>query len=287
MRVEKAEIPMTSAPEASSSHDDAICSIVLVSDTHGRHRELMMPTSGFSNVLICAGDFTRFGRKSDAIDFNDWLGEQPMAHKLVVLGNHEANAEWVDAASSILSNATLLRDQTVRLPNGLAVHGTEFYWPVEADRAIFQPPYGRIPGDTDVLVCHGPCAGHADGGMGCVAMLHHAERVRPLLVVSGHIHQARGVSAGTGEHAGITYVNASNAPMHEHGRKKKPSKKPGSHAAQQLHPPFVCELDRGAARVAVVEHARTAALPRSAGEEHAHDATPSSDRAADDAVDVA
>ena len=118
---------MTSAPVASSSShasEDAICSIVLVSDTHGRHNELMMPTSG-CNVLICAGDFTRFGRKSDAIDFNDWLGEQPMAHKLVVLGNHEANAEWVDAASSILSNATLLRDQTVRLPNGLAVHGTE------------------------------------------------------------------------------------------------------------------------------------------------------------------
>lgn len=85
-----------------------------------------------------------------------------------------------------------------------------FYWPVETKH--FAPPYGLIPEGTDILACHGPAAGYADGGMGCTYLLEHVERVRPQAVVCGHIHEAHGVCAGRGLLADVTtFVNAANA----------------------------------------------------------------------------
>jgi hypothetical protein len=54
-----------------------VCAIIIHSHSHAH-----------------TGDFTRFGKEEDAIDFNQWLGTLPHTHKLVVNGNHEANAGW-------------------------------------------------------------------------------------------------------------------------------------------------------------------------------------------------
>ena len=66
-------------------------SVVMISDTHGRHRDVAVPTA---DILIHAGDFTHFGKRQDAEDFNAWLTELPHQHKIVVNGNHEHNADW-------------------------------------------------------------------------------------------------------------------------------------------------------------------------------------------------
>jgi hypothetical protein len=60
--------------------------VVYISDTHGLHRDVVLPTG---HILVHAGDFTRCGNVYDSIDFNDWLGELPHRHKIVVFGNHE------------------------------------------------------------------------------------------------------------------------------------------------------------------------------------------------------
>jgi len=60
--------------------------VVLLSDTHGRHRDVDVPDG---DLLIHAGDFTFFGNRDDAVDFNDWLGGLPHPHKVVVAGNHD------------------------------------------------------------------------------------------------------------------------------------------------------------------------------------------------------
>ena len=57
--------------------------VVCISDTHGRHRDCKIPDG---DVLVHAGDFTRYGKRSDAEDFNKWLGELPHKHKIVVNG---------------------------------------------------------------------------------------------------------------------------------------------------------------------------------------------------------
>ena len=185
---------------------------VLISDTHGSHRQLSIPPG---DVLIHAGDFTRMGLQDDVEDFNVWLGEQPHAHKVVIFGNHEHNAPWVADAANLLSNATLLRDTSVALDvvtaegtRQLYVHGTNFCWPMRSRN----PEYDQITGPVDVLVAHGPAMGYADGGKGCSELLRLAHRLQPRLMVGGHIHYAHGISRGrTPSLAATTFVNAANA----------------------------------------------------------------------------
>lgn len=50
-----------------------------------------------------------------------------------------------------------------------------------------------MPDDTDILLVHGPPKGHLDfGGKGCPNLLRELRRVRPSLVVFGHIHAGHG-----------------------------------------------------------------------------------------------
>ncbi len=66
--------------------------VVCISDTHGDHEKMVLPSG---DILIHAGDFTRFGRADHAEKFNSWLAEQKMKgnfqHVIVVNGNHETN----------------------------------------------------------------------------------------------------------------------------------------------------------------------------------------------------
>ena len=93
--------------------------IVCCSDTHGKHREVEVPEG---DIFIHAGDFTHFGKLDDAIDFNDWLGDENIFGgfkvKIVVNGNHESNAPWKKDVRSILSNAVFLRNEAFELDIG-------------------------------------------------------------------------------------------------------------------------------------------------------------------------
>jgi len=185
--------------------------LVLISDTHGCHRKMSVPEG---DVLIHAGDFTLMGRESDVTDFNDWLGALPHKHKLVVNGNHECNASWKALVGERLTNATFLRDSAVTLPDsGLRVHGTEFAWPMKSRNPIYEAIAAEASEaeGVDVLVCHGPVQGYVDDDRGCAELLRLVHRIRPRLVVSGHIHNAHGVEEGRGGLRGTTFVNAANA----------------------------------------------------------------------------
>ena len=87
--------------------------IVCCSDTHGKHREIDIPNG---DIFIHAGDFTRFSNIADAQDFNEWLGDEDIFGdfklKVVVNGNHESNAPWRNEIKDILSNATVLKNES-------------------------------------------------------------------------------------------------------------------------------------------------------------------------------
>jgi predicted phosphohydrolase len=176
--------------------------IVCISDTHGRHRDLDLPEG---DILIHAGDFTRFGKKEDAEDFNQWLGTLPFEHKVVVNGNHENNASWQPQVEALLSNACFLKNNGVTI-KGLYIYGTDFCWPMKTQSPIFN----KIPQGTDVVIAHGPAKGLVDGGSGCSTLYKVLRRIRPRLVVSGHIHYAHGMCDPQGCLRGSTFVNASN-----------------------------------------------------------------------------
>jgi hypothetical protein len=86
------------------------------------------------------------------------------------------------------------------------VYGTDFFWPEHPDKRLSKIPKSKSEGHRgcDVLVTHGPALGMVDGGGGCAALRDIIQQVRPLVVVSGHVHGAHGVEISEG----VTYVNA-------------------------------------------------------------------------------
>jgi len=174
--------------------------IVCISDTHELHREIQVPEG---DILIHAGDFTIFSKNAAAIlDFNDWLGDLPHRHKILIPGNHEFVFEE-PSRRRLITNASMLVDESTEVL-GLKIwgspttplYGGAFGLSSEKDRMKL---YSRIPADTDVLVTHGPPFGILDHerGManqaGCRELLDAVTRIKPRLHVFGHVHGRYGM----------------------------------------------------------------------------------------------
>ena len=100
---------------------DAGLRVVLLSDTHGLHRNVQVPDG---DLLIHAGDFTNFSKSQrEILDFNLWLGELPQRHKIVVPGNHEFFLEADPSKRSWLDNATLLINEAIQV-EGIRIWGS-------------------------------------------------------------------------------------------------------------------------------------------------------------------
>jgi Icc-related predicted phosphoesterase len=178
--------------------------IVCISDTHELHRDLAVPPG---DVLIHAGDFTFWGKGTKAIkDFNEWLGQLPHAHKIVTCGNHELALESDPALRKLITNATLLLNQSAMVgpvkvwASPLTVHHEGAFGRSNASDRL--KAYASIPMDTDILVTHGPPYGVLDlslaeypGPSGDRELREAVIRVRPKLHVFGHVHSGYGVRA--------------------------------------------------------------------------------------------
>jgi hypothetical protein len=174
--------------------------IVLISDTHGLHRQLRVPSG---DILIHAGDFTFYSNPPSIVpDFNGWLGLLPHRHKIFTCGNHEDLLEEPNERSAI-TNATLLVDSGVTV-EGLRIwaspttpmYGGAFGMSRATDR---KKHWGRIPDDLDILITHGPPLGILDtaqgsqGHGGCRELLEAVLNAKPRLHVFGHIHAGHGM----------------------------------------------------------------------------------------------
>jgi Icc-related predicted phosphoesterase len=186
--------------------------LVMLSDTHGFHREVDVPSG---DILIHAGDFTLFSKSLKAIeDFNDWLGELPHQYRVVVPGNHEFFLEADSERRSLSSHASVLINEGIDI-DGLRIWGSPVTPLYGGAFGLISPEdrkrlYARIPEDTDILITHGPpygILGVAPGSSihaGCTELLDAVLRIRPRLHVFGHIYGAGGIY--TTEHR--TFVNA-------------------------------------------------------------------------------
>ena len=94
-------------------------SIIALSDTHGFHDSIDIPTG---DILIHAGDLTHHGEVGEVERFNDFLGTLAHPTKIVIAGNHDFCFERdPETSASILTNAIYLKDQAVM------VEGIRFY----------------------------------------------------------------------------------------------------------------------------------------------------------------
>lgn len=186
--------------------------IVAISDTHGYHKNLVIPDG---DVLIHAGDWSH-GRGSvrDTADLNAWLGTLPHAYKLITAGNHDMHVQSCpEIAKAMFTNAKLLIDESAVVDGRLFYFSpwtpTFYNWGYMADRgARIRAKWARIPVNTDILVTHGPPHGIRDQcpqSVGCEELRESVFEIRPKLHIFGHIHEGAGVS----HVAGITFANAS------------------------------------------------------------------------------
>jgi len=188
--------------------------LVIISDTHGWHDELVLPEG---DVLIHCGDLCDgVNPRSDELRALDaWFARQPFDHILYTGGNHDrAIQELAGYMDQPLDNALLLIDDSVQI-DGVHFWGAPWVpdlqgWAFYADSSTLKAKWAEIPEDTDVLITHTPPAGVLDlpGSMtrhiGCQALTERLHALTPRAHCFGHVHASRGTQA-RGE---TTFVNA-------------------------------------------------------------------------------
>jgi Icc-related predicted phosphoesterase len=170
--------------------------LLLSSDVHcdiGAARSLV-ERSADADVLVCAGDLAVMRR---GLDRTVGLLSASRAPAVLVAGNGESAEELMRACADWSASHVLHG-------SGCTLEGTEFWG---GGGAIPVTPFGAWSYDLSeeegaallegcpegaVLVTHSPPHGHLDeaGGrhLGSKAILDAIRRVRPRLVVCGHIH---------------------------------------------------------------------------------------------------
>eukprot|EP01117_Protostelium_nocturnum_P008202 TRINITY_DN2925_c0_g1_i1.p1 TRINITY_DN2925_c0_g1~~TRINITY_DN2925_c0_g1_i1.p1 ORF type:complete len:310 (-),score=79.25 TRINITY_DN2925_c0_g1_i1:28-957(-) len=205
---------------------------VCVSDTHNQHFGLDIPNG---DVLIHSGDFIGRGDLEEYENFAKWISQLPHTHKIVIAGNHDELFEKApEQAQKILApHCTYLQDSFV-VVDGIKIYGSPWQpefcdWAFNLQRGKeIKEKWDLIEKDTDVLITHGPPHGNRGGicrdgfDAGCEELLKSIKKIKPIVHISGHIHEGYGVVSD--EYC--TYINASTCTLRY----------------QPTNPPFVFEL---------------------------------------------
>lgn len=189
-------------------------SIVCLSDTHSS-----CPKVPDGDVLLHAGDLTQHGTFEELQAQLDWLNTLPHRHKVVIAGNHDLlldpcfvgrfpdriyEGDGTSRSDLGWGGIIYLENSTARLELAgagggrrvLTVYGSP--WTEQFGTWVFQYPPIRqmwpesMPASADVVLVHGPPRGRLDGDKGCPQLSREIRRVRPRLVVFGHVHHGRG-----------------------------------------------------------------------------------------------
>ena len=192
--------------------------VVVISDTHGRHKYIDMPLSG--DLIIHAGDSTSMGELSEIETFLQWFGSLEYEMKVLISGNHDFGFERFPNETKKLCDqygVILLNDSEV-IFKGVKIWGSpvqpEFgNWAFNRARtketscdfgqksytnrnSFIGTHWDKIPHDVDILITHGPPFGILDltyyrgDNAGCEILDEKIKKIRPVLHVFGHIHSA-------------------------------------------------------------------------------------------------
>lgn len=188
--------------------------IAIMSDTHGREREIEVPDA---DTVIHCGDFSMLGQVSELVTFLNWFGQLPHKNKILVAGNHdrilEHNREgaqhWIDLVSREFGQIHYLQDSELVL-DGIRFYGSPWVprfggWSFMLDREGLQNVWARVPDDVEVLITHGPpkdildLSPYGNEHAGDVELLAKVMQLKNLkLHCFGHIHDGSGmVEIGT------------------------------------------------------------------------------------------
>ena len=241
---------VTKVVKCSQRKPEGAIRVLCMSDTHEKHDRIPLHQLSPCDILIYAGDFTRFGEPEACKVFCDWLLTIDATYRVVIAGNHETTFDdprrfplmaqnmskmmvhtkmQLSEAKKIVQETEgiiYLEDESIEIM-GLNIYGSPrtTFW---KDWAFFYPDsegdevWSHIPDDTDILITHNipSCKLDLCDGkpVGCVALKRAVERVQPCLHVFGHLHEGYGVTKiGNTVAANVSIVNkkrhVANRPM--------------------------------------------------------------------------
>lgn len=202
--------------------------ITALSDPHG-----ILPTIPDCDLLLLGGDICPdddwLGQLAwlNSV-FRDWLNDlkERGIPVIGIAGNHDLIFEYSPHLVPQLP-WTYLQDSQTEF-NGLKIFGTPWvlpygFWSFMREEEFLRERFSAIPDDTDIVISHGPPYGYLDVCQkmitedtehlwpvsvhtGSHALMETIERVKPKLVLCGHIHQGRGIS----KHDTTLIVNAAS-----------------------------------------------------------------------------
>ena len=187
---------------------------VAISDTHCRHHNIRLPKA---DVLLHAGDISYRGKKEESIDFLEWFAKQDFQYKIFIAGNHDFyfEKEKVDVVGKLIPKEIIYLNDSGITINGINIWGSPitpwfFNWAFNRHRGgPIRKHWNLIPGNTHVLLTHGPVYGFLDmvinkQHVGCQDLLQKVLAIQPKVHVCGHIHE----SYGSIKRSGIKFINA-------------------------------------------------------------------------------
>lgn len=196
--------------------------ITFLSDTHSSQRWIPNDDLIGGDIIIHSGDFSNRGYPNEVEDFLCWFSNLNYRYKVFIAGNHDFLFEDdPNKSSNLLSkypNLIYLQDSGIEI-EGIKIWGSPWQ-PVFYNWAFNLPRNGSelldkwkmIPGDTDILITHGPPHGILDNlpdgfNCGCEVLFEEVTKyINPRVHVFGHIHNGYGYR----EIDGTLFINASS-----------------------------------------------------------------------------
>jgi Icc-related predicted phosphoesterase len=199
--------------------------VICLADTHGFHDSIPSEELYPADLLLFAGDFSMLGNPIEVESFKSWLHSLKIP-SVVIAGNADTPFDlaqlprfknWIEERIhpgvpvetikptflSDLQNIVYLEDSEVTI-FGVKIWGSPYtLWHGDSGFRIqnyqASAKWRKIPKDADVLVVHSPpkyCRDRSVKGDhgGCSELRRVIEKLKPALVVFGHIHEGYGVS---------------------------------------------------------------------------------------------
>ncbi len=162
--------------------------ILAFTDTHGAALGHIMRKARDADVIVCAGDFTFFGKKTKAV-----LASMNRLGKKVLLihGNHEEEKDVRKACEGLANLEFIHRKACMQGGYWFAGYGGGGFALRDAGLERFM---GRLEGKQNlVIVTHAPPYGTRLDLLweyrGSRSITDAIRRLRPILAISGHFHE--------------------------------------------------------------------------------------------------